>query len=69
MQKEKREKLLQSAYEEKRNEVNDLKYYIETDQIELDDSQKKESERKICAMEVLVEENTWVRLKNARDYT
>ena len=42
---------------------------METEQVELTKEQQEENKKLIYAMEVLAEENTWVRLKNAKDYT
>jgi hypothetical protein len=42
---------------------------METEQIELTKEEREDNKKMIYAMEVLAEENTWVRLKNAKDYT
>lgn len=54
---------------EKREEIHKLKYEMETEGQNLPKEQQAENLKKIYAMEVLNDENTWLRLKCANDYT
>lgn len=58
-----------SSIEKRIEYINELKHNMETEQVELTKEQQEENKKLIYAMEVLAEENTWVRLKNAKDYT
>ena len=50
---------------EKREEIHKLKYEMETEGQNLPKEQQAENLKKIYAMEVLNDENTWLRLKCA----
>lgn len=54
---------------DKREEIHKLKYEMETEGQNLPKEQQAENLKKIYAMEVLNDENTWLRLKSANDYT